>query len=205
MGHMHASDYASGEHCDLDTGLLLHLQGNHFPPVSASFMPACKEAMSFILDGNAGHEITMPNGKTVTADEIMEGLHLQPFVQAAFFAQENPCDNCEEVWGSLYCDDCGQCPQYWKNEAKEPGYYGQAEIHESWQDKPKEPKCYGSTTHYVYAHLEDATSLEEAMATLKSHVAERFGEEVIERANLRVRKTGDPYWTLEDMETREEA
>jgi hypothetical protein len=116
MGHMHATEYASGEHCDLDTGLILHLQSNHFPPVSVDFVPTCKQAIEVILDGNAGHEITMPNGKTLTAGEIMEGLHLHAFVQAAFLAQENPCDNCDEVWGGM---DCAECPQYWKDEAEE--------------------------------------------------------------------------------------
>lgn len=201
MGHMHATEYASGEHCDFETGLIMHLQSNHYPPVSVDFVPTCKQAIEVILDGNAGHEITMPNGKTLTAGEIMEGLHLQPFVEAAFFAQENPCDNCEEIMGGI---DCGQCPQYWKNEAKQLGYYGQATIHEHWEEEATRPEYRGVTKHELFAHLQEATSLEEAIASLKAQVADRFGDEVVE-ANLKVRKTGDPYWTLEDMETREEA
>lgn len=45
MGHMHATEYASGEHCDLNTGLYLHLQSNHYPPVPVAFIPTCKEAI----------------------------------------------------------------------------------------------------------------------------------------------------------------
>lgn len=178
MGHMHATEYASGEHCDFDTGLVLHLQSNHYPPVSVDFVPTCKEAIEVILDGNAGHEITMPNGKTLTASKIVEGLHLDPFLQAAFFAQDNPCDNCEEIWGGGM--DCADCPHHWKSEAKASGYFVTIMLHQ-------------------YMHQPDATSGAEALGQAQDSFEEDYGEEPLASASFKVREAGNPeYIDLEE-------
>ena len=65
---------------DIDTLLQIQLQGNHYPPVSLDFIPACKEAISAGNDLDYGRQITMCNGKTMTAGAIIEGLHLETFL-----------------------------------------------------------------------------------------------------------------------------
>jgi len=179
MGHMHATEYASGEHCDFDTGLIAHLRSNHFPPVSLDFMPACKEAISFILDGNAGGEVHLPNGKTLTADKIIEDLHLDAFVQSRFFAQENPCDNCDEVWGGM---DCAECPKYWKDEAEEGGYFVTLGISD----------CL---------HQPNAISAAEALGQTQQRFAEAYGHKALSKAFFKVREAGNPrHLTDEELE-----
>lgn len=180
MGHMHATEYASGEHCDFDTGLIAHLRSNHFPPVSLQFVPTCKEAIEFILDGNAGHLVTMPNGKTLAANKILEGLHLQPFLEAAFFAQESPCDTCEEVWGGM---DCPDCPQYWKDEAEEGGYFVTLGISD----------CL---------HRPNATSAAEALGQAQERFEEVYGHKAFSKAFFKVREAGNPQH-LTDKELEE--
>ena len=79
MGNLHAKEYAAME--DRDLALAAHLQSNHYPPVSLAFVPTCKEA---IKAGNAkdwDRQITMPNGLVKTAGEIIEGLHLDYFLE----------------------------------------------------------------------------------------------------------------------------
>jgi len=176
MGNLHAMEYASGEHCDFDTGLIAHLQSNHFPPVSIDFVPTCKEAIQVILDGNAEHEITMPNGKTLTADKIIEGLHLDPFVQAAFLAQENPCDNCDQVMGGM---DCADCPQYWKNEAEQGGYFVEAGFN-TFIEQPK------------------ATTAMDAIKAASEQLRIERGADVLKTMTFRVRRAGDPHYLTGD-------
>lgn len=65
---------------DLDTLLRIHLQGNHYPPVHPDFIPACKEAIAACNEENYNKKIKMCNGITKTAYEIVEGLHLDSFL-----------------------------------------------------------------------------------------------------------------------------
>ena len=50
-----------------DEALRLHLRRNHYPPVHLDFMPAAKEAIEHCNADDPFHEITMCNGKTLTA------------------------------------------------------------------------------------------------------------------------------------------
>lgn len=66
---------------DLDTMLRIQLQNNHYPPVSLAFIPACKEAIAHCKYGvdDYDHIIQLPNGRKMTALQIVEGLHLNTF------------------------------------------------------------------------------------------------------------------------------
>ena len=57
-----------------------HLLYNHYPPVHLGFIPSCIEAIQAVEDGEYRKQITMMNGKTLTAGEIVNGLHLEFFV-----------------------------------------------------------------------------------------------------------------------------
>ena len=67
-------------YADLDTTLEWHLKGNHFPPVHSDFIPSAKKAIEHVNSRQGQTPITMPNGITKTAYEIVEGLHLDAFL-----------------------------------------------------------------------------------------------------------------------------
>ena len=45
---------------DLETQLLYHLQGNHYPPVPAEMVQPCIEAIDAFYDEDFDREIDMP-------------------------------------------------------------------------------------------------------------------------------------------------
>lgn len=57
-----------------------HLQYNHYPPVSLVFVPAARQAIEHVADGDFDTPVTMANGVTLTAGEIVEQLHLDGFL-----------------------------------------------------------------------------------------------------------------------------
>lgn len=61
---------------DLDTSLHYHLRHNHYPPVSDAFIDTAKQAIDLANQGDYDTEIEMPNGVTLTVSRIVEGLHL---------------------------------------------------------------------------------------------------------------------------------
>ena len=79
MGRMYIEGFMGIEK-NIDVLLEIHLTGNHFPPVSLSFIPTCKKAIDYCNKGKYDKEIKMPNGKTKTASFIVEGLHLDSFI-----------------------------------------------------------------------------------------------------------------------------
>jgi hypothetical protein len=62
---------------DLDTSLHYHLRNNHFPPVSDAFIDTAKQAIELANQGDYDTEIEMPNGITLEVNRIIEGLHLE--------------------------------------------------------------------------------------------------------------------------------
>lgn len=68
---------------DLETQLLYHLTGNHYPPVPASMVKPCIEAIDAYYDEDYDREITMPEGisykglKTAPAHAIVDQHHLE--------------------------------------------------------------------------------------------------------------------------------
>ena len=70
-----------GEVIKRDVALKWHLRSNHYPPVHSSFIPIAKEAIEHANDEDWDHTIDMPNGLTRTVAQIIEGLHLQSFLE----------------------------------------------------------------------------------------------------------------------------
>jgi hypothetical protein len=91
MGSLHAiesADMVNTGQLSLDDALQYHLASNHYPPVSSSFIPVAKQAIALANDANFLQEeeiwkqtIDMPNGKSLTVSEIIEGLHLEWFLE----------------------------------------------------------------------------------------------------------------------------
>ena len=57
-----------------------HLTSNHYPPVSLDFIGVAGQAIEDVDSGYPGNLILMPNGRTLTAGQIVEGLHLEQFL-----------------------------------------------------------------------------------------------------------------------------
>ncbi|MHC1628799.1 MAG: hypothetical protein ACXQTI_08215 [Candidatus Nezhaarchaeales archaeon] len=68
---------------NIDEALSIHLLGNHYPQVSLDFIPICKEAIEHCSLGCYDIDIKMPNGITKSAADIVEGLHLNCFINEA--------------------------------------------------------------------------------------------------------------------------
>lgn len=85
MGSLAAMDMV--EHADFDAALDWHLRANHFPPVHPDFHPMAKQAIECVNKRQGETPIDLPNGKTFTANYIVDGLHLHPFL-----------DNDDEDW-----------------------------------------------------------------------------------------------------------
>jgi len=65
---------------NLDTALLYHLQSNHYPPIHKIFIETAKKAIEFGNKENWDKEIKLPNGVTKTVGDIINELHLVPFL-----------------------------------------------------------------------------------------------------------------------------
>lgn len=109
MGSLQASDMASM--ADLDTTLAWHLRSNHYPPVPASMIEPCKQAIDAYNEGDLDREIELPDGvlyrgdQTCPARAIITAHHLE-----AWLTDEN-CIHAylgERYQGEeYYCLDCG--------------------------------------------------------------------------------------------------
>ncbi len=101
MGHLQATEMAAL--ADLDVALGWHLQSNHYPPVHSAFLPLAKQAVekgarAYVLAEISLYEeaqeilreqVEFPNGLIRTIGDVIEGLHLDAFVeQAAIELQE---------------------------------------------------------------------------------------------------------------------
>ena len=99
MGYLSAYDAASladaGDLMDLNQALELHLVSNLYPPVPATLVPACKQAINTMIIAsqaveNLGEEsifeqlsntmIEIPNGVSMNVLELVEALHLEAFI-----------------------------------------------------------------------------------------------------------------------------
>jgi len=78
MGRLQASEMVA--RLKQEQALQWHLQYNHYPPVSLTFLPAAVAAIDKVNAGDYNSIIVMPNGKSLTAAEIVEGLHLDVFL-----------------------------------------------------------------------------------------------------------------------------
>lgn len=79
MGRQWIEGFIENE-TDIETLLSIHLTGNHYPPVSKDFIPSCKEAIECCNSEDYNKQIKMPNGVTKSASFIVEGLHLETFL-----------------------------------------------------------------------------------------------------------------------------
>jgi hypothetical protein len=63
-----------------DKALRWHLTGNFFPPIDPDFIEPAQKAINMVKEDKGDDSITMPNGITRTAWQIIEGLRLEDFL-----------------------------------------------------------------------------------------------------------------------------
>lgn len=81
-GAMGMADAVGDGAVSLDSALYWHLTSNHFPPISASFIPAAKQAIEWANDGLWEQAIELPDGRLLTVATIVEGMHLEAFLDS---------------------------------------------------------------------------------------------------------------------------
>ncbi len=79
MGRLQASEMASK--LSQDQSIRWHLKYNHFPPISTDFVDCCKKAINAGKTEQWDRLIELPNGKLLTASGIIDGLHLEEWLQ----------------------------------------------------------------------------------------------------------------------------
>ena len=84
MGYNTALDLA--ESFDLDQAILIHLQNNHYPPVPASMVEPCIDAIDAYYEGDYDKLIKLPTGvswrgqNSCPASAIVDGHHLHAWL-----------------------------------------------------------------------------------------------------------------------------
>jgi hypothetical protein len=78
MGSMQAQEMK--EFLELDQLLHWHLQYNHFPPIHPIFIETAKKAIDLANVDEWKTIIALPNGRILTAAEIIDQLHLETFL-----------------------------------------------------------------------------------------------------------------------------
>lgn len=85
MGRLQAMEMA--EMLDIQTAMAWHLQGNFYPPVPASMVEPCIEAIQNALAGDWFKPVELPNpvkykGSThAPTSAIIEQHHLEPWLE----------------------------------------------------------------------------------------------------------------------------
>lgn len=61
--------------------LAIHLTHNFYPPIHTTFVISAEEAISEARKGNWEKEITLPNKKVLTVDQIISELRLEQYLE----------------------------------------------------------------------------------------------------------------------------
>lgn len=86
MGSLNAAAMAEAVETgdiDLAPAIRWHLGSNHFPPISADFDAIAIAAIELAASDVWDEGILLPNGRTLTVADIIEGLRLEYFVECA--------------------------------------------------------------------------------------------------------------------------
>jgi hypothetical protein len=59
----------------------IHLQNNHYPPISVKCVPAVKKAIKLANKGCWDKSIKLWNGRKLKVSEMVEDLHLHTFLE----------------------------------------------------------------------------------------------------------------------------
>lgn len=82
MTNAQTQEVLATEGVTLDQTLGFHLTARMFPPVHADFYPAIKSAITEVASENYDEPIELPNGRTLSAGEVVDQLRAYDFVDA---------------------------------------------------------------------------------------------------------------------------
>jgi hypothetical protein len=92
MGYLRALEFASEEYVPKALGIELHLRTNLYPPVPASMVQACLDAIDAVVEDDIERLIELPKPVTWRGQEvapafaIVDAHRLDAFVDAAYEA-----------------------------------------------------------------------------------------------------------------------
>jgi len=89
MGSITAMDLAAREDLNLEMGLMYHLQGNHYPPLPVSLIPACKEAIRLANNGEKDALVALPDGMTYKNETKAPVREIIDFCHLDYYLEEN--------------------------------------------------------------------------------------------------------------------
>ncbi len=98
MGYTTAQELATI--LDLEGSIKLHLTANHYPPVPASMVQPCIDAIDAYHDEDYQREISLPDGITwrdktsAPAHAIVEAHHLDAWLPHTW---DCICDDCDDL------------------------------------------------------------------------------------------------------------
>jgi len=64
----------------LECALADHFMANFYPPITIEVIPFAVKAIDYCNAEEWDEEITFPNGRIITAGEMVNDLHLEPFL-----------------------------------------------------------------------------------------------------------------------------
>jgi hypothetical protein len=70
------------EGVSLSQALGFHLTSRCYPAPHADFYPAIKQAIDLVAEGATHVGVHLPNGRTLTAGDVVDQLRLSDFVEA---------------------------------------------------------------------------------------------------------------------------
>jgi hypothetical protein len=73
----------------LEDKLSWQLTANHYPPVGNEFIPIATLAILHAKDNDWDTVLEFPNGLQRTVSFVVEGLHLQPFIDGMSIPKED--------------------------------------------------------------------------------------------------------------------
>lgn len=79
MGRLRAEEMI--EFAGFELALQDHLRHGHYPPVDLVFLDTARNAISEAEAENWDEMLFLPNGKEVPVWQVVEELHLEPFMQ----------------------------------------------------------------------------------------------------------------------------
>lgn len=78
MGYLSASEMR--RYLSEEQALAWHLQHNHYPPISLIYLTVVREALEYARAGDFTSEVQLPSGRSVQVSKIVEGCHLDAFL-----------------------------------------------------------------------------------------------------------------------------
>ena len=95
MGYNFATDLATDNQLSIADAIRIHLTSNHYPPVPASMVQPCLDAIDAYWDEDLNREVELPEGvsykgeTTAPAWALIDAHHLGPWITEDELEEDN--------------------------------------------------------------------------------------------------------------------